>query len=76
MNRLNEYLSEQLDATTGFLVTKETPIEKQIAALDDRITTMEDSAGEAAGNPGGTVFSHGDTDQQPQFPGRLPDRFL
>jgi len=41
MNRLDEYLTEQLDATSGFLVTKETSIEKQISDLDDRITAME-----------------------------------
>jgi flagellar hook-associated protein 2 len=41
MSRLDDYLTNQLNSTTGFLVTKETSINKQISDLDDRITAME-----------------------------------
>jgi len=41
MSRLDDYLTEQLNSTTGFLVTKKTSINKQISDLDDRITRME-----------------------------------
>jgi len=41
MNRLDDYLTEQLNSTTGFLVTKKTTINKQISDLDDKIAAME-----------------------------------
>lgn len=41
MSRLDDYLTEQLNSTTGFLVTKKTSINKQISDMDDRITRME-----------------------------------
>jgi flagellar hook-associated protein 2 len=41
MSRLDDYLTDQLDSTSGFLVTKETTIEKQISDLDDRISSLE-----------------------------------
>jgi len=41
MTSLDSYLNDQLDATTGFLVTKENTIDKQISRLDDRIAAME-----------------------------------
>ena len=41
MSRLDEYLTDQLDSPSGFLVTKETTIEKQISDLDDRISSLE-----------------------------------
>jgi flagellar hook-associated protein 2 len=41
MSRLDEYLTEQLDSATGFLVTKKTSIDKQTSDLEDKITAME-----------------------------------
>lgn len=41
MTSLDSYLNDQMDATTGFLVTKENTIDKQISRLDDRIAAME-----------------------------------
>ncbi|WP_028317976.1 flagellar filament capping protein FliD [Desulfobulbus elongatus] len=41
MNRLDDYLTEQLNSSTGFLVSKETTINKQISDLEDRISAME-----------------------------------
>jgi flagellar hook-associated protein 2 len=41
MNRMDTYLTEQLNSTTGFLVTKKTTIDQRISDLDDKITAME-----------------------------------
>jgi flagellar hook-associated protein 2 len=41
MNRLDDYLSDQLNATTGFMITKNTSLEKQMSRLDDSISAME-----------------------------------
>ncbi|WP_319585875.1 flagellar filament capping protein FliD [uncultured Desulfobulbus sp.] len=40
MSRLDDYLTEQLNSTTGFLVTKTNSIDKQVSALDDKIDSM------------------------------------
>ncbi len=40
MARLDGYLDEQVDATTGFLATKEKTIDKQVATLEDKIDAM------------------------------------
>lgn len=41
MTRLDDYLTEQLDSSTGFLATKESSIDAQLSRLDDSITAME-----------------------------------
>jgi flagellar hook-associated protein 2 len=41
MSRLDDYLTEQLSSTTGFLVTKKTSIDNQTSDLEDKITAME-----------------------------------
>jgi len=41
MSRLDDYLTSQLDSTSGFLVTKKTTIDKQVSDLDDRISALE-----------------------------------
>lgn len=41
MNRLDDYLSDQLNATTGFMVTKNTTLENQMSRLEDSISSME-----------------------------------
>ncbi len=41
MNRMDDYLTGQLSSTNGFLATKKTTIDKQVARLDDSIATME-----------------------------------
>lgn len=40
MDRLDDYLTEQVDSTTGFLATKEKTIDKQVATLEDKIDAM------------------------------------
>lgn len=40
MSRLDDYLTEQLNSTTGFLVTKTNSIDKQVSDLDDKIDSM------------------------------------
>ena len=39
--RLEEYMETQLDSSTGFLATRESTIESQIARLDENIEKME-----------------------------------
>ncbi len=41
MNRLDDYMSDQLNASTGFMVTKNTTLENQISRLEDSISAME-----------------------------------
>ncbi|MBV5328537.1 MAG: flagellar filament capping protein FliD [Chlorobium sp.] len=41
MTRLDDYLNEQLNKTSGFLVTKKSTIDKTISRLDDSIALME-----------------------------------
>jgi len=41
LNRLDDYLTEQLNSTTGFLVSKKNSINTNISDLEDRITSME-----------------------------------
>lgn len=41
MKRLDDYLTEQLNNTTGFFVTKKTLVNKKISDLDNRIESME-----------------------------------
>lgn len=43
MDRLDDYLTEQVDSTTGFLATKEKTIDKQVATLEDKIDAMTTS---------------------------------
>jgi flagellar hook-associated protein 2 len=40
MSRLDDYLSEQVNSTSGFLASKEKTIDKQVADLDDKIDAM------------------------------------
>jgi len=40
MDRLDDYLTAQVDSTTGFLATKEKTIDKQVATLEDKIDAM------------------------------------
>jgi flagellar hook-associated protein 2 len=40
MSRLDDYLTKQLNSTTGFLVTKTNSIDKQVSNLDDKIDSM------------------------------------
>ncbi len=41
MTRMDDYLNNQLNSSTGFVATKESTIETQLSRLDDRITAME-----------------------------------
>lgn len=41
MSRLDDYITGQMNSTTGFLVTKKTSINKQTSDLEDKITAME-----------------------------------
>jgi len=41
MSRLDDYITGQMNSTTGFLVTKKTSIDKQTSDLDDKIAAME-----------------------------------
>lgn len=41
MSRLDDYITGQMNSTTGFLVTKKTSIDKQTSDLEDKITAME-----------------------------------
>lgn len=41
MTRLDDYLSEELNSTSGFFVTKKSTIDKTISRLDDSIALME-----------------------------------
>lgn len=41
MNRLDDYLEDELDSTTGFLARKTSSTEAQISRLDDSITAMQ-----------------------------------
>jgi len=41
MSRLDDYITGQMNSTTGFLVTKKTSIDKQTSDLEDKITAMD-----------------------------------
>ena len=41
MNRLDDYLTENMSSTSGFLATKKTTIDDKISRLDDSIASME-----------------------------------
>jgi flagellar hook-associated protein 2 len=41
MTRLDDYMTEQLSSTSGFLVTKKETIDDAISRLDDSIALME-----------------------------------
>jgi flagellar hook-associated protein 2 len=41
MSRMDDYLTEQLDSSSGFFVTKEKTINKKVAKLEDSIDAME-----------------------------------
>lgn len=41
MTRMDDYLTEQMSSTTGFLATKESTIDAEVSRLEDSITAME-----------------------------------
>ncbi len=41
MNRMDDYMNEILNSTTGFYATKESSIDKETTRLDERISAME-----------------------------------